>query len=263
MGPAADNRTGAHRTIMSIWGKLLGGAAGFAMGGPLGALIGAVAGHAVDQMSAEDRAPGPAANGAKSVAFTIAVIVLGAKMAKADGRVTRDEVSAFRQMFHVPERELRNVGRIFNQARKDARGFEPYARQVAQMFRDNPAVLEELLGALFHIAKADGQVDAAEDAFLRQVAGIFGFDDACYARVRAEHVGGDGRDKADPYTVLGVERTASDPEIKAAYRRMVRENHPDRLMAQGLPEEFIQLANEKLAAINAAYDQVRRARGFN
>ncbi len=125
---------------MTIWGKILGGAAGFALGGPLGALIGTAAGHAVDSMR---RPHGEDAT--KTVAFTIAIIALGAKMAKADGIVTRDEVEAFKRVFRIPREEMKNVGRVFDQARRDTRGFESYARQIAGMFSDNPAVLEELL----------------------------------------------------------------------------------------------------------------------
>jgi DnaJ like chaperone protein len=246
---------------LSIWGTIIGGAAGYALGGPLGALAGAVAGRVVDRYrQAAGEAPGEAgADATKRIAFTIAVIVLGAKMAKADGVVTRDEVNAFRQVFHIPPHELKNVGRVFDRARRDARGFEPYARQVARMFRTKPAVLEELLDALFHVAKADGTVQPGELDYLRRVAHIFGFDDRRFDRIRAEHV---GPDEADPYRVLGLDATASDDKLRTTYRRLVRENHPDRLIAQGMPAEFVEVANEKLARINAAHDEVRQQRGL-
>jgi DnaJ like chaperone protein len=261
---------------MSIWGKILGGAAGFALGGPIGALVGTVAGHAVDALRAAQQ-PVPAGAGpealehdaaaaeaqdrlgTKRIAFTIAVIVLGAKMAKADGVVSRAEVDAFKQIFRVPPEELRNVGRLFDQARRDARGFEPYARQIAGMFRRGSLVLEELLDGLFHIAKADGTVDAAELDYLRQVAAIFGFDDDAFERLRSGHL---GPDEADPYHVLGIDRSASDAEIKAAYRKLIRELHPDRLVAQGLPQEFLDVATARMAAVNAAYERVARDRGL-
>lgn len=249
---------------MSIWGKLIGGGLGFALGGPLGALLGGIAGHAVDRMR-EDEEPEqerledgrPAAT--KKVAFTIGVIVLGAKMAKADGVVTRDEVVAFREVFQVPEDELRNVAHVFNQAKRDATGFEPYARQIAGMFRDTPEVLEDLLAGLMHIARADRVVHPAEITFLKSVAEIFGIDADAYRRLHATYL---GPDHEDPYTVLGLDTTASDADVKAAYRRLIKANHPDRVIAQGLPEEFVELANEKLAKINGAYDQVARERGF-
>ncbi len=242
---------------MSVWGKVVGGAAGFALGGPLGAIIGTVAGHAVDRIRGGAR-EGAEDDATKRIAFTMAVIVLGAKMAKADGVVTPDEIGAFKEVFHIPPEEMKNVGRLFNQARRDARGFEPYARQIGRLFRENPAVLEELLDGLFHIARADGKVGPEELDFLHQVAGIFGFDEADWDRIRAANM---GPDASDPYQILGVTRDDSDAQIKATHRRLVRENHPDRLMAQGLPQEFIDLANEKLATINAAYDRVREQRG--
>ena len=250
---------------MSIWGKILGGAAGFALGGPLGAILGAVAGHAVDAMrqtQTAELAPEPEAverAASKQIAFTIAVIVLGAKMAKADGVVSRNEVDAFKQAFRVPPHEQRNVGRLFNRARADADGFEPYARQIAGMFRRRSPVLEELLDGLFHIAKADGAVASAELDYLRRVGEIFGFAEPDFERIRAGHL---GPDQADPYGILGVDRQASDAAIKAAYRKLIRDNHPDRLIAAGMPKEFIDLATEKMATINAAYDRVAKERGI-
>jgi DnaJ like chaperone protein len=250
---------------MSIWGKIIGGAAGFALGGPLGALIGALAGHAVDRMSDMGGLTGgvpdegAAADGTRQIAFTIAVIALGAKMAKADGVVTRDEIAAFKQAFRVPPDEARNVARVFDLAKKDARGFEPYANQVARLFHDNPAVLEELLDCLFRIARADGRYHDAEKDYLRSVAGIFGFDAQTFARIEAENF---GPDRADPYTILGVGHDAAPDAIKAAYRKLIRENHPDKLIAQGMPEEFVEAANERMAAINVAYDRVCKERGI-
>jgi DnaJ like chaperone protein len=241
---------------MSIWGKVLGGAAGFAIGGPLGAILGTVAGHAVDKMRDSTREGGED-TATRRIAFTVGVIVLGAKMAKADGVVKNVEIGAFKEVFHIPPDEMQNVGRLFNQARRDAAGFEPYARQIGRLFRDNPAVLEELLDGLFHIARADGEVVAAELDYLQQVAVIFGFDEDDWSRIRAGNM---GPDAADPFEILGVERKASDAEIKAARRKLVVENHPDRLVAQGMPQEFVDLANEKLATINAAYDRIREQR---
>ena len=243
---------------MSIWGKIIGGVGGFALGGPIGALLGGLAGHAVDRFRS-----GPAEteqDGTKQIAFTIGVIVLGAKMAKADGQVTRDEVEAFKQVFRVPAEEMGNVSRVFNLARKDAAGFEPYARQIARLFEPGSQVLEDLLHGLFHIAKADNVVHPAEVDYLKSVAALFGFDEAGFARIREYHL---GQDKADPYTILGLPHESSDNEVKQAWRRLIREHHPDRAIADGLPQEFIDLANEKLATINDAYDQISRQRGLS
>ena len=244
---------------MSIWGKVLGGAAGFALGGPIGALIGGVLGHAVDRMRV-DEDPDGAPDGTKQIAFTIGVIVLGAKMAKADGVVTPDEVVAFKEVFHVPPDEMKNVGRVFDQARKDSDGYEPYARQIGGLFKGNPAVLEDLVDGLFHIAKADNIMHPKELEFLEAIATIFGFSETEWLRIKEGHL---GPDQADPYTVLGVAHDASDDDLKRLYRKLVREHHPDTLIAQGMPQEFVDVANDKLAAINSAYDRVAKQRGLN
>jgi DnaJ like chaperone protein len=241
---------------MSIWGKLGGAAAGFLLGGgPIGALLGAFAGHMLI-----DRGAVPAGESADApgVVFTIAIIALGAKMAKADGVVTKDEEEAFKRIFRVPPSEEANVRRIFDLARRDTAGYEAYARQIANLFRGNPAILEDVLDGLFEIAKADGVLHPGELAFLERVAEIFGFTDAEFRRIRASHF---GPDAADPYAILGVAHDASDEEIKRTYRFLVRENHPDSLIARGVPEEFVKLANDKLAAINAAYDRLVEERG--
>ncbi|WP_138379356.1 TerB family tellurite resistance protein [Luteithermobacter gelatinilyticus] len=244
---------------MSIWGTILGGAAGLVLAGPIGGLIGALAGHAASKKLNKKLTGhgGAGAEGLRQITFTIGVIALSAKMAKADGRVTRDEVNVFKQAFRVPEGEVKNVGRLFDLARRDVTGYEAYARQLADLFHDRPEVLEELLDILFHIALADGVMHPQEEEFLKQVAQIFGFSAADYRRIREGHM---GPDRSDPYVVLGVGREASDSEIRARYRRLIKEHHPDRLMAEGVPEEFITVANDKLAAINAAYDRIAKER---
>lgn len=259
---------------MSIWGKILGGAAGFAFGGPIGALLGLAAGHAVDRLTragvacgtADDKStPGadPARSEAtQSIAFTIGVIALAAKMARADGVVKRVEIDTFQRLFRVPPEELENVGRVFDLARRDTHGFEDYARQIAALFEHRHAVLEELLDSLLMIAEADDDLHEAEVAYLHAVARIFGFSDAEFERILAGRPvtgaarGGEG----DPYGVLGLTRAASDAEVKATHRQLVREHHPDQLIAQGMPQEFIDLATRKLAAINAAHDRIVKER---
>ena len=240
---------------MSIWGKIGGAAAGLLAGGPVGAVFGALAGHIlVDRPStAATRAADP------GVAFTIAMIALGAKMAKADGVASGDEEEAFRQYFRVPPSEEANVRRIFRLARQDTAGFESYARQIAGIYRDHPAVLEDILDGLFEIAKADGILHPGELAFLERVADIFGFAPNEFRRIRASHF----PDRSDPYVILGVAHDAGEDEIKRTYRLLVRENHPDSLMARGVPEEFVKLANDKLAAINTAYEKIGQERKFN
>jgi DnaJ like chaperone protein len=202
----------------------------------------------------------------RSVGFTIAVIALGAKMAKADGQVTRDEVTAFRHVFAIPKGEEANAGRVFNLARQDVAGFDAYARKIAAMFRDpdkrlranDRNTLIDLLEGLFHIAMADGTFHPAEDAFLHEVATIFGLDGRCYATMRARFVDGAPR---DPYDVLGIAPGASVIVARAAWRQAVKDSHPDRMIARGVPLEAVKLAERRLIAINAAWDEIsgRRA----
>lgn len=249
---------------MSIFGKLIGGAAGLALGGPIGLLIGIAAGHLVDHTAR--RALGRVAEQAKidplqrrHVAFTVALIALAAKMAKADGVVTRDEIDVFKRVFRIPEGELSQVGRIFDAARSEATGHEPYADQVATIFRGNTRVLEELLLALAAVAAADRSIHAAERRFLEDVAERFGLGPDSVARVLGTVMPDSG---PDPYKVLGVTTDSTDAEIKSAYRTLIRENHPDRLMAEGVPKEMIELATKETQAINAAYDRIARERGL-
>ncbi|MEM9205972.1 MAG: DnaJ family molecular chaperone [Pseudomonadota bacterium] len=246
---------------MSIWGKIGGAAAGLALGGPLGALVGAVAGHfVVDRDRSEEAEAARAAKREEKrrIAFTIGMIALSAKMAKADGVVTADEVKAFKDLFEVPEAEYANVQRMFDLAKGDVRGYEAYALQLKSLFDDEPAMLEDVLGGLFHIAKADGVLHEAEGAYLETVASLFGFSQDDFQRIRAMHV----RDEENPYVVLGIDPSASNAEIKKHYRKLVAENHPDKLIARGVPEEFIAIANEKLAGINSAYDRIQKERGI-
>jgi DnaJ like chaperone protein len=252
---------------MKIWGKIVGGTAGFALGGPIAALLGVMAGHAVDQLveqfdiSDETALAAPADPedhpGLREIAFTIGVIALGAKMATVDGDPTRHEVEAFRSFFQVPPGEEKNVQRFFDLAKRDPAGFEPYARQVAALFPDAPEILENVLEGLFDIAKADGKVAAAEAEYLAKVAAIFGLSSERFERARAAAL---GSAECEPCIVLGVDPLATDEQIREAWLRQVKMHHPDRLVAQGLPEEAIQVANRKLALINDAYDRLRRER---
>jgi DnaJ like chaperone protein len=272
---------------LQIWGKIIGGAAGFALDGLLGALLGVLAGHAVDYFwaafsasrAANREAEAIAANArrreepiplfadpaeTRRIAFATAVIVLGAKLAKADGLVTRDEIRTFKRVFGIADDDVGDVARIFNQAKTSARGAEPYARQIAALFGHDPVLLGEVLIGLFEIARADRELDPTEVEFLRRVATIFGFDRSTFEQLRARF-SATSRDLSgadDAYAVLGLSRNARDEEIRQTYRNLVREHHPDRLLAKGMPAEMIERANRTLAAINAAYDRIAKERNL-
>nr|WP_155197699.1 molecular chaperone DjiA [Roseibium hamelinense] len=186
------------------------------------------------------------------------MIALSAKMAKADGVVTNDEVIAFQELFDVPEGEERNVARLFNLAQQDVAGFDVYAKKLADLFPYDRKTLFDILDGLFHIAKADGVVHESEVSYLAKVAEVFGLDNREFAKVLASHT----RENGDPYLVLGLDANASDAELKAQYRREVQETHPDRLISRGVPEEFVKIANDRLAALNAAWAQISAERGL-
>ncbi|WP_322893796.1 MULTISPECIES: molecular chaperone DjiA [unclassified Yoonia] len=193
----------------------------------------------------------------RSVAFTIAVIALGAKMAKADGLVTRREVRAFRDVFTIAPEEEDNAARVFDLARQDVAGFDIYARRIKAMFGDEEGPLCDLLEGLFHIAVADGFYHDKEDAFLQKVADIFGFDERRFRGLRAQFVPDAER---DPYAVLGVDADAPMDQVRAAWSRLVRDTHPDRMIARGVPPEAIKLAERRMVAINRAWEDVQSQR---
>ena len=193
----------------------------------------------------------------KTVAFAIAVIALGAKMAKADGLVTKDEVVAFREVFVIPPEEEANAARVFNLARQDVAGFDIYARRIKDMYGADDQPLCHLMEGLFHIAMADGVYHPKEDDFLAQVAEIFGFDERRFRGIRAQFVKEADR---DPYDVLGVAPEAPMDEVRKAWRGLVRETHPDRMMARGLPEEAVKLAEKRMVAINRAWEEIQLER---
>ncbi|MGD0429704.1 MAG: TerB family tellurite resistance protein [Acetobacteraceae bacterium] len=259
---------------MGYWGKVIGGVAGFAMGGPFGAAIGAALGHAADSgMSPRFQFPfssptGSVAGQAKVAAmlgqkqqlFSIAVVALSAKLAKCDGPVTRTEIESFRREFRIPDGSAREIGRLFDQARETSDGFELYASQLGEAFADNHATLELVLGSLFAIARADGSVNAKEQAFLTSVHRAFRLDRQAWDRSSGAAPARPGPDEPDPYEILGVTRSANGAELHAVWRKLMRENHPDALAARGVPPEFIKKASESVARINAAWDRIKRER---
>jgi len=193
----------------------------------------------------------------RSIGFTIAIIALGAKMAKADGQVTRDEVIAFRQIFQLPTQDEAAAAKVFDLARQDVAGYEAYATKIAKMFKDDRDMRVDLLEGLIHIALADGVYHPKEDEFLARVAEIFGLEERVFLCLRARHVPGM---VPDPYSVLGVSPNDSYDDMRARYRRLVKDNHPDAMIARGLPEEAVQIATNRLITINEAWESLRAQR---
>jgi len=231
---------------MSIWTRIADALSALANGESLSVVF--------------DRLRGAAAP-EQSVGFTIAVLALGAKMAKADGTVTRDEVTAFRRIFTFPEGEEAHAARVFNLARQDVAGFDAYARKIARLFNpegrricaDDHHVLVDILEALFQIAIADGSYHPGEDAFLTHVAEEFGLDEACFRIVRSRLVDGAPR---DPYDVLGLPQGASRAEARRAWKELVRDTHPDVMTARGVPPEAMKLAERRMQLINEAWREI-------
>ena len=226
---------------MSIWTQITAAVSALAKGEPLSAVF------------AQLRTPPE-----RSIAFTIAVIALGAKMAKADGLVTRDEVMAFREVFQIAQEDEAGAAKVFNLARQDVAGFEDYATRVREMFGAGHEALGDLLEGLFHIAMADGRYHPNEDEFLKGVADIFGLGEREFRQIRSRFV---PEAEADPYSVLGLTPEASMEELRAAWKTQVQDSHPDRLVARGLPEEAIKMAEKRMVAINRAWKDIKDARG--
>ncbi|WP_375572167.1 molecular chaperone DjiA [Seohaeicola saemankumensis] len=226
---------------MSIWTRIMDALGALTSGEGLSAVL--------DRLSAPPE---------RSVAFTIAVIALGAKMAKADGQVTRDEVAAFREVFHIPPEDEKDAARVFNLARQDVAGFRDYARKIRAMFGEGSETLCDVMEGLFHIAVADGRYHPAENDFLAQVAEAFGLPEQRFRSLRSRFVP-DAR--GDPYDVLGVSPDMPIAQIRAAWKRLVRETHPDAMVARGLPEEAVQLAERRMVDINRAWAEIEGARG--
>ena len=221
---------------MSIWTRITTALAALAKGEGLSAVF--------DQL----RTPPE-----RSVGFTIAVIALSAKMAKADGLVTKDEVTAFREVFQIAPQDEPGAARVFNLARQDVTGFDDYARRIRAMFDADSATLRDLLEGLFHIAMADGKYHPNEDVFLETVAEIFEVDDRAFQALRARFVP-DAR--PDPYAVLGVSPDMPLAAIRKRWHQLVRDSHPDVMQARGVPVEAVKLSEKKLIDINQAWEEI-------
>jgi DnaJ like chaperone protein len=195
----------------------------------------------------------------RQVAFSIAIIALSAKMAKADGVVTDSEVVAFRELFEIPPDDATHVARLYNLAKQDVAGFEAYAGQIKKLFPEDDDILEDVMDGLFHIAKADGVVHELEIEFIERVAEIFGIGVQDFERIRLRHL---APTSGDPYLLLGASSDWTDDKLKRHYRKLLKEYHPDKMVSRGVPPEFLKIANDRMATINEAWGHIKAERGF-
>ena len=243
---------------MSIWGKLLAGTFGFALGGPIGALLGVIAGHSVDKIRKQNSNFEGKIQSPQEV-ITVGIIILAAKLAKADGQVTSDEVSAFKEKFKIPPDFQNDVGKIFNEAKKNSDDYHQYAQQLGMIFRGQPQVLEQIINLLFFIAEADGEISNPEIIFIEGCSNYFGLN-----KIQFESIQTMWLDKQiNPYKILGIKKEASNEEIRKKWIQLSKELHPDQLRAQGVPQELIIKSENRLSEINQAYDKIKSLRKIN
>tara|TARA_Y100001970_G_C14164519_1_gene820488 strand:- start:291 stop:1022 length:732 start_codon:yes stop_codon:yes gene_type:complete len=239
---------------MSIWGSLIGGMVGFSLGGPLGMLLGSLIGGKIS------RAKSYRSSSFESFAqpqqiFALSLIVLSAKLTKADGKVSKEELIAVKDKLRIPENEIENVGKIFNKAKEESTGYEPYAKQIAKIYKNNPNVLEEVINILFYIAEADGIISDSEINMIENIAQIFGLNKFQFNSIKESRK---SSDKLNPYIVLESNPEDHIQDIRKKYLKLSKEHHPDLLISKGVPNEVIEESKKKMRAINSAWNQVQK-----
>ena len=237
---------------MSIWGSLIGGFVGFSFAGPIGALIGSMVGGRISSARRSDFQKNFTP---PRQVFAISLIILTAKLAKADGSVSKEELIAVKDKLKIPEHEINQVGKIFNKAKEDSLGYEPYAQQIAQIYRNNLAVLDEVINILFYIAEADGKVSESEITMIKNIAIIFGISQSQFEGIRESRK---SSDKLNPYIVLGCSSNDDFATVRKKYLQLSKEHHPDILMNKGVPKEVSEESKKKMRAINSAFDQIEK-----
>ena len=237
---------------MSIWGSLLGGVIGFSLGGPFGALLGSFLGGKISNISSSNTF-GSQQN-AQQI-FALSLIILSAKLSKADGRVSKEELIAVKEKLQIPDSEIDQVAKIFNKAKDESTGYEPYAKQISEIFKGNQNVLEEVINILFYIAEADGHVSNEEESMIANIAFIFGLSQNQYESIKETRK---SSDKLNPYIVLESQSTDDLKSIRKKYIKLSKEHHPDLLISKGVPIEVINESKNKMRAINAAWDQIQK-----
>ena len=237
---------------MSIWGSLLGGVIGFSFGGPFGALLGSFLGGKISGLNSS-KTIGNQQNSQE--VFALSLIILSAKLSKADGHVSKEELIAVKDKLRIPDSEIDQVAKIFNKAKDESTGYEPYAKQIAEIFRGNLNVLEEVINILFYIAEADGHVSNDEETMIANIAYIFGLSQKQYQSIKESRK---TSDKLNPYIVLESQPTDDLKTIRKNYIKLSKEHHPDLLISKGVPVEVINESKNKMRSINAAWDQVQK-----
>ena len=236
---------------MSIWGSLIGGMIGFSLGGPFGMLLGSLIGGKIS------RAKGSFNNSfaQPQQIFALSLIVLSAKLSKADGQVSKEELIAVKDKLKIPDNELDQVGKIFNKAKEESTGYQPYAEQIAQIYKNNLNVLEEVINILFYIAEADGNISDAELNMIEDISRIFGLNQTQFNSLKESRK---SSDKLNPYVVLESNPEDNIADIRKKYIKLSKEHHPDLLLSKGVPEEVIDESKKKMRAINSAWDQIQK-----
>ena len=237
---------------MSIWGSLLGGVIGFSFGGPFGALLGSFLGGKISGLNSSKTIGNQQSS---QEVFALSLIILSAKLSKADGHVSKEELIAVKDKLQIPDSEIDQVAKIFNKAKDESTGYEPYAKQIAEIFRNNINVLEEVINILFYIAEADGNVSNDEETMIANIAYIFGLSQKQYQSIKESRK---TSDKLNPYIVLESQPTDDFKTIRKNYIRLSKEHHPDLLISKGVPVEVINESKNKMRSINAAWDQVQK-----
>ena len=237
---------------MSIWGSLIGGMIGLSLGGPIGMLLGSILGGKISRARARG---GFRDIGQSQRIFALSLIILSAKLSKADGQVSREELIAVKDKLKIPENELDEVGKIFNKAKQESTGYEPYAQQIAQFYKGNLNVLEEVINILFYIAESDGHVSDEEEKMIENIAYIFGLTQSQYLSIKESRK---SSDKQNPYMVLESSPNDDLQTIRKRYLKLSKEHHPDLLLSKGVPNEVIEESKKTMRSINSAWDQIQK-----
>ena len=238
---------------MSIWGSLIGGMIGLSFGGPFGMLLGSLIGGKISR--ARSRSANFGSYAQPQQIFALSLIVLSAKLSKADGQVSKEELVAVRDKLKIPDNEIEQVGKIFNKAKEESTGYEPYAQQVSQIYKNNLNVLEEVINILFYIAEADGNISQSEMNMIQHIAEIFGLNDTQFNSIKESRK---SSDKLNPYIVLGCNPDDNLQNIRKKYLKLSKEHHPDLLISKGVPQEVIEESKKKMRSINSAWDQIQK-----